>query len=163
MLTKELDLSSLNEEVLEKTIQQALQKISSKNEKDLCRYLPATKGSGYLHHFSLNKLKKRHPAALMSLLKEFIINPSQPNVLKPKQRAPKGSRKKSDRITFNRDELTNLVELARKAGYRDIVAKLSPQRSLVAIKRDLIRTIKANTIDHELWELYVEGIGAAKN
>jgi hypothetical protein len=161
MFTKTPVQASSKEE-LEKTLKMALQKIAAKQEKELCHYLPAVKGQGYLHHFSLKKLRNQDPAALASMLQEFIIKPAQPKVLAPKQRAPKGSRKKKDTLTFNRSELSSLVELARKAGYQDIVAQLSSHRSLASIKRDLVRAIKDNKVDQELWRAYCDAAANIK-
>lgn len=151
-----------SKEDLEKTIKQALHKIAAHSEKELCHYLPAQKGSGYLHHFSLKKLKNQDPTTLNALLKEFIIDAGSPKMLAPKQRAPKGSRKKKDSLTFNRSELSSLVELARKAGYQDIVAQLSSHRSLASIKRDLVRSIKDNKVDQELWRAYTDSVTPIK-
>jgi hypothetical protein len=56
--------------------------------------------------------------------------------------------------------LDRVIDLARVFGRWDIVGKLPPpsHRSFNAIKRDLIRTIKENIIDEDLWRLYTDAM-----
>jgi hypothetical protein len=162
MLT--LEKNNISKEELEKTIGEAIKKVHGQKEGDICKYLPASNGNGYVHHFTLRKMKKSDPAALQSLLREFIINAPAPKTLTPKQRAPRGSRKsaKAGVTTFNRQDLSALIDLARKAGYKDIVSKLTPKRSFPSLKRELIRTIKDERVDQELWNLYTEALATPK-
>lgn len=144
-------------EELKKIIEKAIQKVRGSKENDLCKFLPGPTG-GYMHHFTLKKLKNTNPDELSTLLQEFIIDASQPKTLNPKQRAPRGSRKRKDLVTFNRTDMDRLVDLARRAGYSDLVAKFSPKRSLASLKRELIRSIRENKINPELWNSYAETI-----
>jgi hypothetical protein len=109
-----------------------------------------------MHHFTLIKLKNNNPQELNSLLQEFIIDATAPKTLHPKQRAPRGSRKRKDLVTFNRPDMERLIDLARKAGYSDLVAKFSPKRSITSLKRELIRSVRENRINQELWNSYAE-------
>lgn len=150
-----------NEE-LKKIIEKAIQKVRGTKENDLCKFIPGPSG-GYMHHFTLRKMKNTQPNELSSLLQEFIIDASQPKTLHPKQRAPRGSRKRKDLVTFNRTDMEKLIDLARKAGYSDLVAKFSPKRSLTSLKRELVRSIRENRINQELWNNYVEVMAITKN
>src|ERR1700722_13882414 len=162
MLT--LEKTNISKEEIERTIGEAIKKVRGQKEGDGCKYLPAANGNGYVHHFTLRKMKKSDPATLQSLLREFVINAPEPKSLTPKQRAPRGSRKalKGGSTTFNRQDLSSLIDLARKAGYQDIVAKLTPKRSLSSLKRELIRTIKEEKVDQELWNIYTESLALPK-
>lgn len=146
-------------EELEKLIDKAIKKVHAKKENDLCKYLPGPKG-GYIHHFTMRKLKHSNPAQLFSLLQDFIINSNSPKALEPKPRAPRGSRKKRDLFNFSRSDIERVLELARKAGDRDLLAKLSPRRSMPTLKRELIRSIRANQANEELWIAYKENLSA---
>lgn len=140
---------------LKKVIEKAIGKVRGTKENDLCKFLPGDAG-GYMHHFTLRKLKKTNPEQLSSLLQEFIIDAPQPKTLNPKQRAPRGSRKKKDLITFNRTDIERVLDLARRAGYSDLVAKFSPKRSVSSLKRELIRSIREGKVNNDLWNAYVE-------
>lgn len=144
-------------ENLERLIDQAIKKVNGTKENDLCKYLPGSEG-GYMHHFTMRKLKNSDPHQLFELLKKFIVETDIPRSLDPKPRAPRGSRKKRDFINFSRNDLERVLELARKAGDEDLLARFSPRRSLPAIKRELIRSIRENTIHEELWNSYAEAI-----
>ncbi len=148
-------------EELKKVIDKAISKVRGSKENDLCKFLPGDSG-GYMHHFTLRKLKKTNPEQLSSLLQEFIIDSSSPKTLNPKQRAPRGSRKKKDLLTFNRVDIERVLELARKAGDSALIAKFSPKRSLSSLKRELIRSIRENRVNQELWSAYSESITVMK-
>jgi len=45
-------------------------------------------------------------------------------------------------------------------GDKELLAKFSPKRSLPAIKRDLIRSIRHEEINEELWHAYTESLRA---
>lgn len=142
-------------EELEKAIDRAIQKVQGRKENDLCKYLPGPTG-GYMHHFTLRKLKNADPAHLFSLLKKFIIESEAPEALDPKQRAPRGSRKRKDFVNFTRVDIEKVLDLARRAGDKDLVARFSPKRSLPALKRELLRSIRENRVNHDLWNAYAE-------
>lgn len=144
-------------EELENLIAKAIKKVAGKKENDLCKYIPGPSG-GYMHHFTLRKLKNSDPAQLGELLKEYIVESSKPKALDPKPRAPRGSRKRHDFVRFSRNDIERVIELARSVGDSDLVARFSPKRSLAALKRELIRTIRNNKVNEELWKAYAETI-----
>ncbi len=146
-------------EELEKLIDRAIKKIHGNKENDLCKFLPGPTG-GYMHHFTLRKLKNTNPEQLFNLLQQFILNADTPRALDPKQRAPRGSRKRRDVVSFSRMDIEKVLELARKYGDKDLVAKFSPKRSLPSLKRELIRSIRENQINHDLWNAYSEAMNA---
>ncbi len=155
-------LMEKNREELEKLIDKAIKKVHGKRENDLCKYLPGP-GGGYMHHFTLRKLKNADPSQLFSLLQTFIIDNDTPRVLNPKTRAPRGSRKQYDSINFSRADMEKVLELARQTGDQDLISRLSPKRSLPALKKELIRSIRANLVHHDLWSTYIELVGAVTN
>lgn len=156
---KTLEIKSRQD--LEKMIDKAIKKVHGGKENDLCKYLPGPAG-GYIHHFTMKKLKKTHPEQFASLLQEFILASDKPRALEPKPRAPRGSRKRRDIISFTRTDIEKVMELARNAGDKDLLAKFSPKRSLPTLKRDLVRSIRNNETRSELWNSYVEAITALK-
>lgn len=159
MFTKEHN--KLSDAELDKLIEKAIKKVHASKENDLCKYLPGPAG-GYIHHFTLRKLKHADPSRYSSLISEFIINSERPIILDPKPRAPRGSRKRKEVISFTRTDVERVLELARKAGDKDILAKFSPKRPLAAIKRDLIRSIRREEISEDLWHCFVEALLATK-
>ena len=54
-----------------KNDQLQIENVNARKENDLCRYIPMTTG-GYMHHFTLRKLKNRNPAELSALIEKFI-------------------------------------------------------------------------------------------
>jgi hypothetical protein len=148
-------MESEKREDLEKMIDRAIKKVRGAKENDLCKYLPGPTG-GYMHHFTLRKLKSVDREYLSSLIKKFVIDPEAPLILNPKQRAPRGSRKRTDLINFTRSDIEKVLDLAKKVGDKDLVARFSPRRSLPALKRELIRSIRENRINQDLWDAYAD-------
>lgn len=144
---------------LEDVIATAIKKVGASKENELCKYLPMTSG-GYMHHFTLRKMKFKKPSELASLIEQFIIKADKPIVVAPKSRAPRGSRKRKDQITFTRMQLERMLNIARLAGDKEIISVLSPKKSLASYKRDLILSIRQNRIDQELWNGYVEAVNS---
>jgi hypothetical protein len=144
---------------IEEVIARAIKKVGAKKANDLCRYIPVETG-GYLHHFTLNKMRSKQPHELGSMIEKFIINVDRPNAVAPKKRAPRGSRKKRDQITFTRLQLERLLHFARVSNDREMVAMLSPKRPLAHCKRDLIASVRHTKVDPELWNAYVEAVNA---
>ena len=144
---------------LEAIIGKAMKKVGGDKENDLCKYIPMESG-GYMHHFTLSKMKRREPGQLLSLIEKFIISPSRPAVIPPKQRAPRGTRKRRDNYKFSRQQLERLVNMARLAGDTEMISLLSPQQSLRSAKRELIQSIRQGVVNHELWNRYVESVNA---
>lgn len=140
---------------LDSLIERAMKKVGAKKENDVCRYIPGPKG-GYIHHFSMRKMKHEDPEQLTNLLNKFILNNEQPHKQPPKQRAPRGSRKKKDHMPLTKQDIDLLLSLARKSGEKDIIRKLTPRKDLRSIKRDLISSIKHGRVEEELWHSYFE-------
>ena len=148
-------VKSINQ--IEDVIERAIKKVGGRKENDLCKYLPMTAG-GYMHHFTMRKMKVRQPNELSTLIEKFIISPTKPSAVKPKQRAARGSRKKRDQITFTKGQLERLLNIARQAGDKEMISILSPKKSLMSYKRDLIQSIRNGSVEQELWNGYVESV-----
>lgn len=144
---------------LEAVIAKAIKKVGGRKENDLCKYIPVSSG-GYIHHFTLRKMKTKQPHELSTMIEKFIINPDRPSVVNPKQRAPRGSRKRRDHITFTKMQLDRLLSMARVSGDKEMITVLSPKKSLSTCKRELIQSIRQGQLDHELWNQYVEAANA---
>lgn len=150
-------VEKLSEAELDKLVEKAIKKVHAAKENDLCKYLPGPAG-GYIHHFTLKKLRATNPGKFFSLIQEFIIDSDRPITLDPKPRAPRGSRKRKEVMTFTRNDVEKVLELARKFGDKDLLTKFSPRRPLPAIKRDLIRTIRRDEISEDLWHSYIDAL-----
>jgi hypothetical protein len=144
---------------IEDVISRAIKKVNGRKENDLCKYLPMTSG-GYMHHFTLRKMKNRNPSELSTLIEKFIINNEKPSSVAPKQRAARGSRKRRDQVTFTRNQLERMLNIARLAGDKEMVSILAPKKSLATCKRELISSIRHSRIEPELWNGYVESLNA---
>lgn len=148
---------SSTKEELEKLIDKAIKKVCGDKENDLCRYLPGP-GGGYMHHFTLKKMKHSAPQQLNKMLKTFILELDRPKTLDPKPRAPRGSKKRRDFVSFTKNDIERVLELARQVGDKDLLARFSPKKPLPSLKRELIRSIRNGIVSFELWNAYVEAI-----
>ena len=144
---------------LERVIAAAIKKVSGTKENDLCKYIPSDEG-GYMHHFTLKKMKSKSPSELAQLINRFIVEAPTPRSIQPKQRAARGSKKKRDQITFTKVQLNRLLSIARLAGDKEMISVLSPRKSLSTIKRELINSIKNDEVDQNLWDLYSQSASA---
>jgi hypothetical protein len=140
---------------IEEIIAKAIKKVNGRKENDLCKYLPMSTG-GYMHHFTLRKMKNRDPSELGSLIEKFIINTEKPSAVAPKQRAARGSRKRRDQVSFTRNQLERMLNIARLAGDKEMISILAPKKSLATCKRELISSIRHGRVEPELWNAYVE-------
>ena len=156
---KDQTMKQKNIKDIEGIISKAIKKVGARKENDLCKYIPMTSG-GYMHHFTLRKMKRRQPKELSTLIEKYIINVDRPAAIAPKQRAPRGSRKRRDQITFTRMQLERMLNIARLAGDKEIISILSPKKSLATYKRELMQAIRHNKVDQELWNGYVESVNA---
>ena len=147
---------------LETLIAQAIKKIGAKKENDLCRYLPVSTG-GYMHHFTMRKMKGENPKQLATLIKQYVTNSDKPHTVPPKPRAARGSRKRRDQISFTKQDLERMLNMARLAGDKDMVRKLTPKKDLRTVKRELIASIRHGRVEPELWNSYVESITHQNN
>ncbi|MEX0961870.1 MAG: hypothetical protein WDZ28_03330 [Simkaniaceae bacterium] len=144
---------------LEEVIAKAIAKVNARKENDLCKYIPVKTG-GYIHHFTLRKMKKKKPEQLSALIEKHIIKSTAPPVIPPKQRAPRGSRKRRDQLTFTKGQLERLLNMAKLAGDKEMVSLLSPKKSLAVCKRELSTAIRHGIVDQDLWNSYVESVNA---
>lgn len=151
------DKSSKLEAQLESLISKAISKVGGKKESDICHFIPVSSG-GYMHHFTLRKLKHKNPTQLFDMIEKFITASNKPSRVAPKQRAPRGSRKRRDQIVLSKLDIDRMLHMARMAGDKDMIRKLTPRRDLRAIKRELISSIRHNRVEPELWTSYVESL-----
>ncbi|MBI2742901.1 MAG: hypothetical protein HYX48_03190 [Chlamydiales bacterium] len=147
---------------IEEVISKAIKKVGGKKENDLCKYIPMT-GGGYMHHFTLRKMRMKQPGELSALIEKFINNSERPHSVAPKQRAARGSRKRRDQITFTRGQLERMLTIARLAGDKEMVSVLSPKKSLATCKRELIAAIRHGRVEQELWNTYVECVNVMQS
>lgn len=157
--TEEMKTNTKNLKELEDVIAKAIKKVKGNKENDLCKYIPMSSG-GYMHHFTLRKMKYKSPKELGSLIEKFILNPDRPLVVPPKPRAARGSRKKRDSMNFTKLQLERLLNMARLSGDKEMISILSPKKSLAHCKRELIQSLRHGIVDHELWNAYVESVNA---
>lgn len=141
---------------LEDTMNCAFKKVGSTSENVICRYLPVN--GGYMHHFTLRKMKHEQPDALHEMIKKYILNPDKPQTVRPKKRAARGSKKKKDQIILSHNDLERVIQLAKKANDLEMIRKLLPKKDLKSVKRELIQCIKKNIINHTLWNSYIEAL-----
>lgn len=144
---------------VEDVIAKAIKKVGGRKENDLCKFLPMTTG-GYMHHFTLRKMKLKQPSELSGIIEKFIINNDRPHAVAPKQRAARGSRKRRDQYTFSRGQLERMLNIARQTGDKEMISMLSPKKSLATSKRELIVSIRHNKVEPELWNSYVEAVAS---
>jgi hypothetical protein len=144
---------------IEDVISKAIRKIGAKKENELCKYLPMKTG-GYMHHFTLRKMKAKQPQDLSQMIERFVLNADKLVIVAPKQRAARGSRKRRDHMNFTRNQLERMLNIARLAGDKEIISILSPRKSLATCKRELIQSVRHNKVDQDLWNGYVEAVNA---
>lgn len=159
-LTQEKEKLSVQE--LEALINHAIKKIGGKKENDICRYLPVNTG-GYIHHFTMRKMKTEEPEQLQEMISKHILNVEKPMTVPPKQRAARGSRKRRDQFMFSKQDIERMLNMARLAGDKDMIRKLTPKKDLRTIKRELIASIRHGKVDQDLWHCYVEAISAQQS
>lgn len=148
---------------LDTLIGTAVKKIQGAKENDICRYLPVDTG-GYIHHFTMRKMKHEAPQELQQLISKYIINADKPRTVTPKPRAARGSRKRRDQMLFTKQDLERMLIMARGAGDKEMIRKLTPKRDLRSLKKELIAAIRQELhgpIEQEMWNSYVEALAAA--
>jgi hypothetical protein len=142
---------------LEDMISQAVKKINGRKENDICRYLPVSTG-GYIHHFTMRKMKHEDPEKLTTMISKYILNTSKPASVPPKQRAPRGTRKRRDQFLFSKTDIERMLHMARMANDKEMIRRLTPKRDLKTLKRELISSIRRGEVEIGLWEAYVDTI-----
>lgn len=141
---------------LDSLINAATKKINGKKENDICRYIPSPTGIGYIHHFTMRKMRTEEPEKLQTMINKYIVNVDKPGKVSPKPRAARGSRKRRDQFIFTKQDIDRMLHMARDAGDRDMIRKLTPKKDLRSIKRELVSSIRHGKIDQDLWHSYVE-------
>lgn len=154
---KEELVESKSKHSVDDVINRAIKKIGGRKENELCKYLPMKSG-GYMHHFTLKKMKHKQPQELAAIIERFVINSDKPTIVAPKQRAARGSRKRRDHMNFTRNQLERMLNIARLAGDKEIITILSPKKSLATCKRELIQAIRHNRVEQEMWNGYAEAV-----
>lgn len=152
---KETEIKPKGIKDVEEIIAKAIKKVGAQKENELCKYLPMKTG-GYMHHFTLRKMKYKQPQELSHIIERFVIQADRPSAVAPKQRAARGSRKRRDHLNFTRVQLERMLNIAHLAGDKEIITILSPKKSLATCKRELIQSIRQNKVEPELWNSYVE-------
>lgn len=142
---------------LDSLIHNAIKKVGGRKENDLCRYLPVSTG-GYMHHFTLRKLKTENPEQLSTLISKYIVQTDKPSIVAPKPRAARGSRKRRDQYVFSKQDLERLLNMARLSGDKEMIRKLTPKKDLRTIKRELISSIRHGRVEPDLWNSYIETV-----
>lgn len=145
-----------NAKQLETLIATAVKKINAKKENDICRYLPSPTGVGYIHHFTMRKMKTEEPEQLVAMINKYIVNADRPHSVSPKPRAARGSRKRRDQLIFSKQDIDRMLNMARIAGDKDMIRKLTPKKDLRTIKKELLSSIRQNRVDQDLWQSYAE-------
>jgi hypothetical protein len=152
-----MSFADKNERQLDNLINQAVKKINGKKENDICRYLPSSTG-GYIHHFTMRKMRTESPEQLQQMITKHIINADKPASVPPKPRAARGSRKRRDQILFTKNDIERMLGMARQAGDNEMVRKLTPKKDLRTIKRELIASIRHGRVEPDSWQNYVDAI-----
>ncbi|MCB1112553.1 MAG: hypothetical protein KDK72_07870 [Chlamydiia bacterium] len=142
---------------LQTLIEKAVKKIDADKENDICRYIPSPNG-GYIHHFTMRKMKHENPEELITLIEKHIVNTSNPQAVPPKPRAARGSRKPRGNFFFTKQDMERLLNMAKLAGDKEMIRKLTPRKDLATIKRELIASIRHGHVEEDLWEAYVETV-----
>ena len=109
--------------LLEDLIQKALSKVNGKKERDLCRFLPCSRG--YMHHFTFRKMMQESPQQLFDLIQKYIIESEKPQEiqLKPIEQSYQ-TNKKMKQFNISEDEMDRMLHLARQAQDLDLIEKL---------------------------------------
>jgi len=147
---------------IERIILEAIKKVDGDKENDICRYLPMATG-GYIHHFTMRKWKTENPDQLAQVITQHILDVEKPQSVPPKPRAARGSRKRRDQFLFTKVDIERMLNMARIAGDKDMIRKLTPKKDLRTIKRELIVSIRHSRLDQDLWQAYVEAISHQNN
>lgn len=108
-------------------------------------------------------MKTEAPEQLHQLISKYIVNVDKPASVPPKQRAARGSRKRRDQFLFSKQDIERMLNMARLAGDKDMIRKLTPKKDLRTIKRELIASIRHGRIEHDLWNSYVETVTSHMN
>lgn len=153
------DKARIENKSLDQLINNAAKKVGAKKENDICHYIPGPNG-GYIHHFTMRKMKTLDPEQLHALITKYVIQSDNPTKIAPKPRAARGSRKHRDQVVITKQDIERILNLARSAGETEIVRKFTQKKDLRSIKRELISSIRHGRVEQELWYSYSEAINS---
>jgi len=143
--------------LIEGIITKAMAKVGTTKKKDLCKYLPDDK-SQRMHHFTFESLCQKNPKVVEKLLNQYILEKENPEILPKKKRKTrnliKPNRLKEYTEKLNNSHLLRIYDYALKQHDKEIIRLLNFDLSLKSCKINLIRSIKKNKIDDELWNNY---------
>lgn len=143
---------------VDELIEKAMKKVGVTKATDICRFIPGSTG-GYVHHFTLKKMKGRDPEQLCSLIRQHILEADKPSRVEPKRRAARGSRKRRDQVLFTKQDIERILKMAKLAGDEEMVRKVIAQRQdLKALKRELISSIRQGRVEHHIWQSYADAV-----
>ena len=148
---------------LQTLVAKAHDKLSTDNDKDLCRYLPGNRAGYYMHHFTFRKVALNSPKELGAEIKKHILDVAKPKALPSAPRALRGSGRKGGgknnngdtTIELSGEQLARLLQYARSKSDSDLENALLSgfdNLPLEKLKRELIQSIRKNTPSRALFE-----------
>lgn len=111
----DLEIANISEKPsLEYLIQKAILKVNGKNEASLCRFIPFKSG-GYIHYFTLRKMKQQNPEKLYDLIQTHIIQPVNPQEIAVKSLELSPTYREKRLFTITETEMDRIITLAKQA------------------------------------------------
>lgn len=99
---------------IEDYISKAMKKVGVTAPNQLCKFIPYE--GGHLHHFTMDKLKKKSQDRLEEMLKTHILNKDSPKTFSPKTRKPykKNISAQQDKKSMDHHSLEGCIALAMR-------------------------------------------------
>lgn len=117
---------------LENLIQEAISKVNGKNETNICRFIPSRLSSGgYMHHFTLKKMKREHPEELYDLIQAYIIQIDQPQEISAKPPERPCTYIKKQLFTVTEAEMDRIIDLATRAQDLELLEIMRMKEALI--------------------------------
>lgn len=114
-MMNDLEIANISEKPsLEYLIQKAILKVNGKNEAGLCRFIPFKSG-GYIHYFTLRKMKQQNPEKLYDLIQTHIIQPINPQEVAVKSLELSPTYREKRLFTITETEMDRIIALAKQA------------------------------------------------
>lgn len=154
--TEEVTCNKINSVDIDDIILMAIEKVQALKENDICRYIPSDEKDGYIHHFTMQKMRKERPAKLAALIHEHIMTPDNPKEVPPRQRAARGSKKNAG-FLFTKSDISRIVGVLQDAGEHDLIHKLVP-KDPKTVKKQLIQAIKNDEVQQPLWDAFCQQV-----
>ncbi len=143
----------LSSTALEACISQAMKKLNTQREFDLCPYLPGKEGR--LHHFAFGKMKKTQPSDLLKMIKENILERDNPKILDSKRKTRRKTKGLVE-VHFKEAQINRLVKILKGSGDEELISMLSPRQTLPQIQKQMLNMVKAKEVDQDLWITYAK-------